>query len=109
MHIERISGNVSLDFQKYIKYHISHHLLQKNIYIPVAMNENGLEHVREHVLDFFHVFFKLSSFGKKVLEAITDTLVADLVPLSIVLTLRVVKIDGDSQSNVDECSHQLHR
>ena len=73
------------------------------------MDEDGLEHVRQHVLDLVRVLLQLFASGHQRLQAVRRPLVAALLLLGVVLTLGVLQVDGDGQSDVDQGRHQLHR
>ena len=77
--------------------------------IPVSVHEHRLEHVRQHVLDLFHVLLQLLALGHQHLQPVRGTLVLVLCALAVVLPRSVVQVDADGQRDVHQGGHQLER
>ena len=80
----------------------------ENLGSPIAMDEDPLEDVIHHLLDFFRVLDDFLSLSQEHLDSLTGSLGRLLGTLRVVLALRVVQIDAEVESHVDERSHQLH-
>ena len=61
--------------------------------VSVAMDEDGLEHVGEHVLDLVHVLLQLLPLRHEHLKPVCGPLVLALGSLAVILPSSVVQVD----------------